>query len=118
MDILTYKHFIIAFFLIPLIDAPWLYFTSTESLAMFKKIQGVPVRISIAPTIVVYIALAYLLIQQTSVYGAFLNGMAVYAVYDFTNLAIFKDYTLKMALMDTAWGGVLFATGYYILSKI
>ena len=85
---------------------------------MFKKIQGVPVRISFVPAIVVYIALAYLLIQQTSVYGAFLNGMAVYAVYDFTNLAILKDYTLKMALMDAVWGGVLFATGYYILSKI
>lgn len=75
-------------------------------------------RISFVPAIVVYIALAYLLIQQTSVYGAFLNGMAVYAVYDFTNLSILKDYTLKMALMDAVWGGVLFATGYYILSKI
>ena len=118
MGIHTSLHFLIAFFLIPLIDAPWLYFTSTESLAMFNKIQGVPVRISFVPAIVVYIALAYLLIQQTSVYGAFLNGMAVYAVYDFTNLSILKDYTLKMALMDAVWGGVLFATGYYILSKI
>ena len=118
MDMLTYKHLIIAFFLIPLIDAPWLYLTSTNSLAMFEKIQGVPVRISYLPAIVVYIALAYLLIQQTSVYGAFLNGMAVYAVYDFTNLSILKNYTLQFALTDTLWGGVLFATAFFILSKI
>jgi uncharacterized membrane protein len=45
-----------------------------------------------------------------------LNGAAVYAVYDFTNLAILKDYKVQFAVMDTLWGGTLFALAHYILS--
>ena len=109
---------LIAPFLILAIDIPWLWSTSGSSLAMFKKIQGVPVRFSLWAAVVVYIALAYLLLQQTSVQGAFLNGAAVYAVYDFTNLAILKDYTVQFAVMDTLWGGTLFALAHYIISAL
>jgi len=106
---------LLAPFLIILIDIPWLWSTSSGSLAMFEKIQG-PVRFSLWPAIVVYIALAYLLLQQTSVKGAFINGAAVYAVYDFTNLSLFKNYTLQFAITDTIWGGTLFAIAHYILT--
>ena len=92
--------------------------TAKSSLAMFERIQGVPIRLSLWPLLAVYSALAYLLIQQTSVTGAFLNGMAVYAVYDFTNLSLFKNYTLAFAVTDTLWGGVLFSIAYYILKQI
>ena len=110
---------LLAPFLLILLDIPWLWSTSQGpkgSLAMFEKIQGVPVRFSLWPAVIVYIALAYLLLQQTSVKGAFLNGAAVYAVYDFTNLAILKDYTLQFAVTDTLWGGTLFALAHYILN--
>ena len=106
---------ILAPFLLLAIDIPWLWSTSSSSLAMFEKIQG-PVRFSLWPAVIVYIALAYLLLQQVSVQGAFLNGAAVYAVYDFTNLAIFDKYTLQFAITDTLWGGTLFAIAHYILS--
>jgi uncharacterized membrane protein len=110
---------LLAPFLLILLDIPWLWFTSQGakgSLAMFEKIQGVPVRFLLWPAVIVYIALAFLLLQQTSVQGAFLNGAAVYAVYDFTNLAILKDYTIQFAVMDTLWGGTLFALAYYIIT--
>ena len=107
---------LLAPFLLILLDIPWLWATSKISLGMFEKIQGTPVRFSLWPAVVVYIALAYLLLQQTSVQGAFLNGAAVYAVYDFTNLAILKDYTVQFAVMDTLWGGTLFALAHYILN--
>jgi len=108
-------------FLLLLLDIPWLWFSSQGpmgSLAMFEKIQGVPVRFSFWPAVIVYIALAYLLLQQTNLQGAFLNGAAVYAVYDFTSLAILKDYKVQIAVMDTLWGGTLFALAHYILSAI
>ena len=110
---------LLAPFLLILLDIPWLWSTSQGpkgSLAMFEEIQGAPVRFSLWPAVIVYIALAYLLLQQTSVKGAFLNGAAVYAVYDFTNLAILKDYTLQFAVTDTLWGGTLFAIAHYILN--
>jgi uncharacterized membrane protein len=111
--------FLIALVLIPLIDAPWLYYQSSAAKGMLESIQGGrPLSMRLWPALVVYIALAYLLLQQTSVTGAFLSGMAVYAVYDFTNLSLLKDYTLQFAVMDSLWGGVLFAIAYWILQKI
>jgi uncharacterized membrane protein len=107
---------IIALFLIPLIDAPWLYLTSPYVIPIYEKIQGGPLSVTPLAAIVVYVALAWLLIQQTSVTGAFLNGAAIYAVYDFTNLTIFKNFSLAMAVADTVWGGCLFAISYYVLS--
>ena len=35
-------------------------------------------------------------------------GAAVYGVFDLTNLAIFKAYSWRTALIDTLWGAALF----------
>jgi len=67
---------------------------------------------------IVYVALAYLLVQMKSLKQAAASGMAVYAVYDFTNLLTFKDYTLSFAIQDTLWGGVLFAIAYSVLQAV
>lgn len=37
------------------------------------------------------------------IYGA-LFGIVLYGVYDFSNYAILKNYTLAMTLVDWAWG--------------
>jgi uncharacterized membrane protein len=39
---------------------------------------------------------------------AFLFGVLLYGVFDFTNMALFSDYKLTIAIQDTLWGGVLF----------
>lgn len=36
-----------------------------------------------------------------------LFGLVVYAVFNLTNLSIFKDYSVKVALIDTLWGCTL-----------
>lgn len=59
--------------------------------------------------------------KYNSLVNGFLLGLSLYAVYDFTCLAIFKDYRLDIAIMDMIWGGVLmasslYATNYYIYS--
>ena len=43
------------------------------------------------------------------VLGAFF-GLAAYAAYDLTSLALIKDYPLVAAVVDLAWGTVLSAT--------
>lgn len=39
---------------------------------------------------------------------AFMLGVLIYGVFDFTNMALFSDYKLAIAVQDTLWGGVLF----------
>ena len=110
--------FLLALVLLPIVDSPWLYFNTFTGIPMFEKIQGGPVKLQILPAIVVYVALALLLIQHTTVMDAAITGSLVYAVYDFTNLSIFKDYKLWFALQDTTWGGILSAITFFLVNKI
>jgi uncharacterized membrane protein len=42
-------------------------------------------------------------------------GLATYAVFDFTNLTLFKQYPLTVAIADSVWGAVLFYAAYSII---
>jgi len=109
--------FVAAFFILILLDLPWLYLQSGRSEAIIRKISG-SFSVRLLAAIPVYLALAYILMQQTSLRGAFLTGLAVYAVYDFTTLALFKDYPLWFAALDTLWGGVLMSIAFLTLRAI
>jgi uncharacterized membrane protein len=109
------KEYLIALVLIPLLDAPWLLYQFNSSIEMFTRIQGGrAIESRMWAAVVVYLALAYLLLKQNSAQEAFLSGAAVYAVYDFTNLTLLKDYKVEFAVMDTLWGGVLFTAAFYV----
>ena len=95
---------------------------------MIAGIQGSPMRMKLGAAVVVYIALLGLwftfvfkekdtLDFWNTISRAFLLGLFTYAVYDFTNLALIKDYRLDLAVIDTVWGGLLFAgtTGLFLL---
>ena len=43
---------------------------------------------------------------SAAMYGA-IFGLVLYGVYDFSNYAILKNYTLAMTLVDWAWGTFL-----------
>lgn len=49
-----------------------------------------------------------------SLIKGFIFGFIVYGTFDFTNLAIFKDYSLKIAIIDMIWGGVLISIVSFI----
>jgi uncharacterized membrane protein len=40
------------------------------------------------------------------IFGSIL-GLVIYGVYDFTNYATLKNYSLKLAIVDTLWGAVI-----------
>jgi len=48
-------------------------------------------------------------IGRAVAYGAFF-GLAAYAAFDLTGLALLKDFPLSAALVDLAWGAFLSAT--------
>lgn len=53
-------------------------------------------------------------VERQSLSRAFLSGgilgLAAYAAYDLTSLAMIRDYPTKVALVDLAWGTTLTAT--------
>jgi uncharacterized membrane protein len=104
--------FLLTMLTMAVIDAPWLLFTAKVIRDPFYT-TGAPMKLWAA--LIVYIALAYLLLQQTNVKDAFLTGAATYAVYDFTVLAVRDDFRWTSAVLDTLWGGVLFAATFKVL---
>ena len=90
------------------IDIPWLYANLEWSGAVIRGIQGSAIKLRFAPAILVYIAIAYLVLKCSSPTEAALTGMAAYAIYDFTNYSTLTNYPLAFAVSDTLWGGALF----------
>jgi uncharacterized membrane protein len=112
--------------LLILIDSIYLFFIGKP---VFDKtvaaIQNSPLVVNIAPAIFTYILMAILLNYfiisvKKPAFDAFILGFCAYGIFDFTNLAIFKKYTLKAAIIDTLWGAILFfvvTTITYALKK-
>jgi len=100
------------------IDLPWLYMTQEFSGKMFRKIQGSSIQVIWWAALVVYVALAYLVLQTKEPIEAFGLGLATYAVYDFTNLATLRGYEPWFAVMDSLWGGVLFYLTRLVLNQM
>ena len=103
--------------LLLLFDLPWLMVSAPYVKDMIQNIQGSPLRMAYLPAAVVYLAMAYLIHQTKTPLEAFYMGAATYAVYDFTNLATLKNYDLSFALMDSLWGGLLFAMVRFVLNR-
>jgi len=102
-------------FIIILVDLPWLVLGSKKSSSMIKDIQGSDLSVKWIPSIIVYVALSYLALLPKTNLEAFLLGSAVYAVYDFTNLATLNKYKTWFAVSDSLWGGILFVIVFNVL---
>jgi uncharacterized membrane protein len=46
------------------------------------------------------------LVGSALLWGA-LYGIVVYTIYDMTNYALVRDWSLRVSLIDICWGGVL-----------
>jgi uncharacterized membrane protein len=100
--------------LIAIIDIPWLLSAQPYTSAMIRSIQkGTDAVFRYESAIVVYLALAYLATLPNSATEAFLLGLCVYAVYDFTNYATFEKYHFGFGVIDSLWGGILFTLVYH-----
>ena len=50
-------------------------------------------------------------------YGALL-GLVAYGTYDFTNMAVIKDFTWRITLIDLAWGTFLTGIVAALITRI
>ena len=114
VDVIIYGIILVVF------DAIYLKQIAPSFGKMIAKIQGRPMRMKLLPAIVVYLALIglwynFIYVDKDrvnywdNVRKAFLLGAFTYAVYDFTNLALIEDYRVDLAVIDSLWGGLLFA---------
>ena len=88
-----------------------------------KAIQGTEIQINIIATGITYIflifGLNYFIIRNhKSVKDAAILGLVIYAVYEFTNLSILKNWFVTTTILDTLWGAILFGLTTGIVYKV
>ena len=88
-----------------------------------KSVQGSEIKVNLLGVALCYIFLIiginYFIIKpRKSVQDAFLLGLIIYGVYETTNYALFKNWSIVTVIMDTLWGGVLFAVTTYIVNLL
>lgn len=113
------KNIILLAVIFVLVDAGFLYLMRNNFQNMINKIQSSPLQLELIPTIACYIILVsslyYFIVYKNGSYlDAFLLGFFIYGVYETTNMAIFKDWSPKVGLIDLSWGGFLFLITTYL----
>lgn len=88
-----------------------------------QRIQGSPIKINYLGTALCYIFLIiginYFIIKpHKSVSDAFLLGIIIYGVYETTSYALLKNWSIITVIIDTLWGGLLFATTTYLVNLL
>jgi uncharacterized membrane protein len=140
MTTLTPKQYVVALVLILGLDAIWISSNRKMYGDMVRSVQGSVMHVRQLAAVVAYVlmyvglvvlVLPALLASTTSTKGqakrpslaevvrvAGLYGFTVYGIYNATNMAIFKAYPLKVALMDTAWGTFVYTFTAWAVTRL
>lgn len=113
MNIKKIQKIILLGIIFALTDSVYLSSISGHFNNLLIKIQGSPITLKPIETILAYVALVFslyyfILKDKRPIFEAGLLGWSIYAVYEFTNAAIFKKWGWTTVLIDTLWGGILY----------
>jgi uncharacterized membrane protein len=116
------REIIISVVVLLILDAAYL----TANMNLFENqiisVQRVVLQPRFLGMAVCYLALIFglnyfIISKNRPIHEAFLLGLVIYTVYDSTNYAIFKQWKPIVAVMDSIWGGLLFALTTFITYK-
>lgn len=98
------------------LDIPYLFVFGERWKGLVATVQKTPMQVNFGYGLIVYVILAVglyglvlsrnMTLKETIVSSALL-GLSTYGVFNFTNSAIFKEYDMSVAVVDTAWGTLL-----------
>lgn len=110
------KTYLVSLLVLFPIDLVWLTLTKKiydNWLLPFERTLNIPAAILVY--LFIPFGLSYLVISKNFGAGpnvkilldAFVYGVCAYSVYDLTNLATLKNWSIQMVIVDIIWGGVL-----------
>lgn len=110
-------------FILLFVDFIYIFLSRNYFSNQILEIQKYPMKINYFATFLCYMLLIfglyYFIIKpKQTIIDAFLLGIVIYGVFETTNKALFSKWNWKTVLMDTLWGGILFAIVTYIMSII
>lgn len=117
-----YFLFIIGILLVT-IDSLYLYTIKDMFELQIAAVQRVSLQFRLSGAILCYLLLIlglyyFIILPKKSVMDAFLFGIVIYGVYETTNYTLLKKWKPEIVVIDTLWGGVLFAIVTSIIYKL
>lgn len=105
------------------LDAMYIMFVSKNMFnTMMRAIQGTAIQpkyLAIAVTYL-FIFLSYfyfIILKHGSIQDAFVLGVTTYAIYELTNYSLITKWSPQVVLIDTLWGGILFALTRWLTDR-
>lgn len=127
---------LISFIVLLALDAVYLSIVSRFYKASIRRIQGgVDMKVNLIAAVACYaflvLGLIFIVFTQLSRYGSLRSlslqnkllyalrfggvvGLVVYGVFNTTNLAIFRDYSKTLAIIDIVWGTILYTLATFV----
>lgn len=122
------------------LDAVFLYSVSDLFSRQIMLVQGTALKVNIPSAALCYVlivlglyyfVLRHMIVPNASsaaaaiqnmrprdgMIAAFFLGIFVYGVYETTTLALLRNWSPVTAIIDTTWGGTLFALSAYLFHK-
>lgn len=120
---LNFPRLLISAIIFVVIDSIYLNLIKDYFSNQIQIIQGTPIKINFLATLLCYIFLIfginYFIVKPNrSIQDAFLLGIIIYGVFETTNKALFSKWSWFTVIIDTLWGGILFALTTFIIKKI
>ena len=117
---MNYTHLGISAFLMLAIDYIYLNLVSKHFNHQVSLVQGSPIQMNYVSAAIcymmLYVAWYYFIIYKNASYvDALLLGALIYGIFETTNKAILTKWNWDSVIIDTLWGGVLFALLTYVM---
>ena len=124
MNTITIVKYMIAALVFTLIDGIYLSLMKNYFNNLVVKIQATPIKFRYLGAIATYafltFAIYYFILSDKSktLLDAFILGLVIYAVYEFTNYTILSGWNIETVIIDTSWGALLFVLTTIISRQI
>lgn len=109
----TWKQAAAAVVVMLLLDSVWIGTQKRMYERLVMGVQHSAMRVKPLMAVLAYLFLAAGLVlfalplYRVAWWMPFAFGLILYGTFNFTNLAMFKDYSLVVGILDTCWGGAL-----------
>jgi len=117
------KQFLISAIILIVIDFFYLQLIKQYFSQQILIVQKKPMQINMIGIILCYLFIVcginyFIIYPNKTITDAFLLGILIYGVYETTNYTLFSNWSILTVLIDTIWGGLLFALTTYLVQLI
>jgi uncharacterized membrane protein len=113
------EQYIIGLIIYLLLDVSWIYLNNKMYVTNVEKIQNSKFKLNIYKALLTYIIMSlyliFLIYNKFSLLNCVLISFFIYSIYNLTNLTAFKNYSTKVAIIDTIWGPLATFITMYIV---